>query len=370
MRKRIDNNVYGAWTGMAGALVAVCALAGSAHAHATYNTAGYGSGVGGSTNGVDGMPAASPPATWTNGGVLDYVGTLPATWYCGMHSTPSTRIIQTGLAPAAPSGSFLQQVGSYNTSTDPDLPTDMVLAVGGKSWSDPDNANQGWGHGLDYGLIHISPLDTLLAGGPLKLVITLTDDASDGVATRLAYAIYGGWDSGASSDRHQTFTTSPAPVDNPLGSTGLTLIDSVAASSAGATIARSYDVDPAYDGEYTILIGAQGGVSGQYSLTVGVYTDSALASCEDSLLDTDEDTVLDSTDLCAATALGADVDQDGCSRAEFCAAFDASTPAGKKGCTKADWKNDQPLGAKAPERDCVLEKDAGPPKTLTCVARP
>ena len=66
MTKRIGSNFCGAWTGMAGALVTVCALAGSAHAHATYNTAGYGSGVGGSTNGVDGMPAASPPATWTN----------------------------------------------------------------------------------------------------------------------------------------------------------------------------------------------------------------------------------------------------------------------------------------------------------------
>lgn len=88
-------------------------------------------------------------------------------------------------------GSLLDQVTTYNAGTDPDLLTDMVLAVGGLSWADPANSGQGWGHGLDYGLIHVTPLDTIQADGPVSLTITLVDDPSDGGAVRLAYALSG-----------------------------------------------------------------------------------------------------------------------------------------------------------------------------------
>lgn len=342
------------------ALGVLCALAmaASAHAHATYNISGYGSGIGGSTNGADGMPADGT-ASWTNGPVADYTGNLPVMWYAGMHSTTQVRTIQSGVAPNPPSGSLLQQTNSYNTANDPDYPTDRVLAVGGLSWTDPGNGDQGWGHGLDYGLIHFSPIDTLLASGPVKFTITVTDDPSDGVAPRLAFALYGGWDTSATSSRHQTFTSNPTPVNNPLGSTGLTLIDYGVATAGGQTLSRTYQLDATYGGEYTLFIGALGGVAGEYQVTITTAPDASLAVCEDALaaatVDTDGDGVIDASDDCPSTPASTAVDALGCSRAEFCATFDVSTKAGLKACKKADWNNDEPVMTKKTQ-DCVYDK--------------
>jgi hypothetical protein len=383
------------------ALAAGTLLAGSlvrapqAHAHATYNTSGYTSGLSGSTNGADGLPAGLT-AAWTNGPVAEYAGGLPVNWYAGMHSTTQVRTIQTGLAPNPPSGSLLQQVVSYNGMTDPDLPTDLVLGVGGLSWTDPGNGNQGWGHGLDYGLVHFSPINDLLAGGPLKFTITLTDDPIDGVAPQLAFAIYGGWDTNAGSSRHQTFTTNPAPVNNPLGSTGLTLIDYVVATAAGQTLSRTYTLDATYGGEYTVFVGALGGVAGQYQLTVTTAPDAGLSQCQGDLTaattnlnqcqsdlttattdlsqceadlaatttDTDGDGVADGTDSCAATPAATPVDQLGCSQAQFCGGFDVSTRAGVRPCKKADWGNDEPIITKK-NADCTYDRTA-----VLCVPAP
>jgi hypothetical protein len=351
------------------------ALATSAHAHATYNLSGYGAGLAGSTNGADGSPTAEPPATWTNGGVAEYVGGLPVHWYAGMHSSTQIRTLQTGVAASPPSGSLAAQVSSYNDANDPDLPTDRVLAVGGKSWSDPDNANQGWGHGLDYGLIHLTPLDTILGSGPVKFTVTLMDDPSDGVSPRLAFALYGGWDTNPGSVRHQTFTTSPSPIDDPLGSTGLTLLDYAVASGAGQPVSRTFEVDTAYAGEYTMFVGALDGVAGQYQVTVALSPDAVLgecesdlaaagadlATCEDDLAtataDADADGTGDSADACAATPAGDEVDQAGCSLAQFCAGIDVATKAGAKACKKADWSNDEPVMGKK-QADCAVDKVA------------
>ncbi len=338
------------------------ATAASAHAHAIYNIAGYGAGIGGSTNGADGLPSTGPSVLWTNGPLDGYVGGLPLTWYAGMHSTTQVRTIQTGVAPNPPSGSLLQQVNTYNAANDPDYPTDRVIAVGGRSWSDPDNGNQGWGHGLDYGLVHFSPVDTLLAGGPVKFTITVTDDPSDGVATQLAFAIYGGWDASPTSSRHQTFVTSPTPVHNPLGAAGLTLIDFAVATSAGQTLSRTYQLSAEYEGEYTVFIGALGGVSGEYQLTVTTAPDTGLAACESELaaatVDTDGDGAIDANDQCPATPGETDVDALGCSRAEFCNAIDVSTKLGLKTCKKADWENDEPAMTKK-QIDCIYDKAEG-----------
>ncbi len=343
-----------------------------AHAHATYNISGYGSGLGGSTNGADGDPADAS-ASWTNGPAEGYAGTLPVQWYCGLHSPTQVRTIQTGSAVNPPAGSLAAQVASYNADTDPDLPTDRVIGVGGLSWTDPSNGDQGWGHGLDYGLVHVSPLDELTADGPLKLTITLADDPSDGVAVQLAYAIYGGWDTSATSTRHQTFTTNPSPVDDPLGSTGLTLIDFAVASGAGATISRSYDLDPAFEGHYTIFVGALGGVAGQYQLTAGLFptgddANEQLAQCQTDLgtanatiasmtADADGDGVPDARDRCTSTPAGQFVDDGGCSQAEFCAAFAIAKKSDRKTCKKLDWKNDEPA-MKGKQADCAFSKSA------------
>ncbi len=354
------------------AVASVLALLGApatGHAHSSYNIAGYGAGMGGSV-GNDGLPAN--PGTWTNGNPIsgEYGGGLPVQWYAGVHNTTANATIQTG-APLAfpPNNSLLQQTNTYNAANDPDYPTDRVIGVGGLSWADPGNGDQGWGHGLDFGLIHTSPIDTLIANGPIKMTITVTDDPSDGVAPRLAFALYGGWDTNPGSSRHQTFITSPTPVDNPLGSTGLTLLDYSVATGAGRTLSRTYIVDGTYAGEYTLVVGALGGTPGQYQVTVTLspktdansQCEADLAVCEADLAaataDTDGDGVGDATDDCSATPAATPVDALGCSRAEFCGTFDVSTKIGLKSCKKADWENDEPLIGKE-TADCVLNKAA------------
>jgi hypothetical protein len=355
----------------------------SARAHATYNLSGYGAGVGGSTNGADGDPA-TPEASWTSG-PTEYTGKLPVNWYCGLHNPTQVRTIQTGAGPEPPSGSLLAQVNSHNAQSDPDLPADRVLAVGAVSWSNPDWFDQGWGHGLDYGLIHVSPVESIVADGTVKLTITLADDPTDAVAVRLAYALYAGWDTSTTASRHQTFVTNPSPVDDPLGSSGLTLVDFAVATAPGQTISRSYDVVTTHEGEYTLLIGSLGDTSGQYQVTAGLFpsgqpTDEELAQCTTSLAqattdltqamtdltdaqtalavttsDVDGDGVPDVRDGCAATAAGAAVDDAGCSQGQFCGALPAGTKAERRACKKADWKNDEPLMATR-QADCTYVK--------------
>lgn len=354
------------------------ALASSAYGHATYNLSGYGSGLGGSTNGVDGAPAGLT-AMWTGGPVGDYVGALPVNWYCGLHNPTQVRTIQTGLDPNPPASSLLAEVNTHNAETDPDLPTDAVLAVRGLSWSDPSNGDQGWGHGLDYGLIHLSPFDTtgVLANGPVKLTITLTDDPTDDVAVRLAYALYGGWDTSASIERHQTFITSPSPVDNPLGSAGLKFIGAAVASTAGATLSKTFDVDLTYGGKYTVFVGALGGVPGQYQVTAGLFPAGTaleeLEQCQTTLADAeatlasmtsdgDADGVPDERDGCGGTPAGQFVDEAGCSQAQFCAGFPVTTKNERKVCKLADWKNDE-ASMKPKQADCAFVKS-----TRTCDA--
>jgi len=283
----------------------------SAKAHATYNIAGYESGLAGSTNGADGSPAVAPGATWTNGGT-EYVGALPVMWYSGMHTDTAVRTIVTGTSPGPVSGSLLQQVETYNTGNDPDLPTDRVLAVGGLSWSDPSNGDQGWGHGLDYGIIHYSPVGTILSNGPVNVRVKVEDDPTDGATPRFAFALYGGWDVSTGAVRHQTFTTSPSPVDDPLGSEGLTLIDYVVASAPGESAEIVFPLDETYDGHYTVLIGALGGVAGQYQLTV---------STEPQPIDSDGDGVDDREDNCPNDANADQADADGDTLGDVCDPF-------------------------------------------------
>jgi hypothetical protein len=352
-------------------LIATLATAPAVFAHATYNLAGYGSGLGGSTNGADGNPATDG-AVWTNGPIDGIVTALPVMWYAGLHGVEGSRTIQTGVAPAA-AGSLLQQVEAYNAENEPNLPVDRVLAVGGKSWTDPDNGNQGWGHGLDYGLVHFSPLDDLRAQGLTGMTITLADDPNNEFDVRLAIAVYGGWDTGTSAVRHQTFITDPAPVDDPLGTTGLTLLGYAVAPAAGEPVTLSIPITTAYDGHYTVFVGALDGVSGQYVLTVTPVVNTELVQCENDLADAqsqvatltaelaaatadaDGDGVRDGADACADTPAGAVVDARGCSQAQFCAAIDASTKTGRTICKKSDWNNDEPL-MKKKQADCRWNK--------------
>jgi hypothetical protein len=351
-----------------GLLLVVCAAvrADLGHAHSTYNLSGYGAGLAGSTNGADGAPTAVPPAEWSGGPAEGYAGGLPVSWYAGMHGATQIRVIQTGLAPSPPAGSLLQQVSAFNAASDPDLPADRVLAVGGRSWADPENGGQGWGHGLDFGLIHFSPVEDILAGGPVTFTVTVADDPSDAASPRLAFALYRGWDTNPASVRHQTFTTSPAPVDFPLDAGGLELVDFAIASAAGQVVSRTFDLDAASNGEYTLFVGAQDGAAGQYQVTLASAPDTRLAlweddlgACEDALAsalaDADGDGVGDGADACAATPEAQPVDAGGCALAEFCAAHPVASKREKKLCKLADWGNDEPA-MKPKEADCTFDR--------------
>jgi len=410
-----------------GVLVSSLALVSDAFAHATYNVSGYDAGIPGSTNGADGKPVNGEAAVWTNGPIDGFGGNLPVNWYAGMHSASSTRTIQTGAPEPHAGGSLRAQIESHNDEADPDIPEDRVLAVGEFSWGDwTGPGSQGWGHALDYGLVHVSPIDEVLAGGPVNLTLELADDATEATAMKLAFAVYGGWDTNPASARHGTFTSSPAPVDDPLGATGLKLLAHGVASAAGESVAITIPVTTEYGGHYTVIIGAVSDTAGQYALTVttapapvdgdGDGIDDAIDNCvgtanadqadgdEDGIgdacdefpddpnneraaclvdleametalatatADADGDGILDAHDACAETPAGAIVDAKGCSQTQFCNAIDVAARGGKNLCKKADWNNDEPVMTKK-QADCRYDK--GPRGTLkedrTCSPTP
>jgi hypothetical protein len=71
--------------------------------------------------------------------------------------------------------------------------------------------------------------------------------------------------------------------------------------------------------------------------------------------DPDGDGEADPTDHCPGTGAGAAVDDAGCSAAQFCATFDATTSEGARRCKKADWQNDEPI-MKRGQGDCVVDR--------------
>jgi uncharacterized repeat protein (TIGR01451 family) len=90
--------------------------------------------------------------------------------------------------------------------------------------------------------------------------------------------------------------------------------------------------------------------------------DADLMQCQDDLsqcqsipafVDEDADGEHDPTDACPATPAGAEVDQAGCSLAQFC--LSVSAPSASV-CNKSDWQNDEPLGN---PKDCTFDRVAG-----------
>jgi hypothetical protein len=71
--------------------------------------------------------------------------------------------------------------------------------------------------------------------------------------------------------------------------------------------------------------------------------DQALAELAEALADGDTDGVRDVADACPETAPFAAVDGLGCSRAQFCAAIQATTGRERSVCNHSDWGNDEPL---------------------------
>ena len=59
--------------------------------------------------------------------------------------------------------------------------------------------------------------------------------------------------------------------------------------------------------------------------------------------DADGDGEEDSTDACPNSAWGAEVDDAGCTRVQFCEAVDPAARHAWKRCVLADWRNDSPV---------------------------
>ncbi len=94
----------------------------------------------------------------------------------------------------------------------------------------------------------------------------------------------------------------------------------------------------------------------------------SLAQCESDLNqclsrpdipDADGDGEADPTDACPGTPPGSDVDQAGCSLAQFCAAIPVATLRDRLICRFSDWRNDRPLSLVP--RDCAPTPNACAP---------
>jgi hypothetical protein len=84
---------------------------------------------------------------------------------------------------------------------------------------------------------------------------------------------------------------------------------------------------------------------------------STLAQCLERPVfsDADGDGEDDATDACAATHPGDAVDDAGCSAAQFCARFEATTPEQQLNCRRADWLGDEP--SRPLPDDCAVVRD-------------
>lgn len=230
-------------------------VSGQAFAHHSYNPYGYdGTTAGYSLSGNDG---GNPSARSTNTGIgsgtwggpgVNYTGTLQAMWFAAFHSNVETHSLSTAEALTK-----TWDHDNSNATSGVNLPANFELSVGGKAWED-GNDNSGWGHGMDFGLIR---LDKALSNFSVTV-------AADNSSLLPAFSLYSGWDSGAGSDRHATYVNN---ANNPLGTSGLTLLAAVANDGDGSV---TYDFGPLAVGKYSLFIGGDdfGAGAGKYTVSM------------------------------------------------------------------------------------------------------
>lgn len=96
---------------------------------------------------------------------------------------------------------------------------------------------------------------------------------------------------------------------------------------------------------------------------------AAQAALASATADTDGDGRREFDDRCADTAAGEQVDDSGCSQAQFCGGMDATTSDGARACRKADWGNDEPT-MHSRDRDCIVDRGATGRADDRCVPAP
>lgn len=212
---------------LAGAVGAMLLVSNVANAHVNYNETGNGDAASGSP--ADGSHASLGLAPG------EYTGNLPITWIAAVHNG-------TGLPKS-------QTVSSAGATIATGVP--FTIGMGAKAYKD---GTTNWGMTSDFGLIE-------LAHGA-NVTITVTSDGSD---LRPAFGLWKGWDTGSGS-RHGNYLANGAintMAPNPLGSSGLSLIDTDAwavASTQGptafATLTRFLAA-----GNYTMILGGYDGTT-------------------------------------------------------------------------------------------------------------
>lgn len=299
-----------------GALLGL-AVAPAAYAHQTYNVGtlngppatatgwtysvgpNYGNGIDGAINSSQGGAPIDPAnMVWRSGvGAVtpEYTGNLPEMWYSGLHNTAlsyTRREIGTvsgganGTTFTTPGSSLDARIATWNATAGlpagQQLDPNSQIAVKGNSWLTGD--------GLDYGVSHVScstgagtPAENCLADGNQTISWTLKNLNSLSTSL-LGIAVYGGWDTSATSNRTALFNgTALGGLNNPQGSTlGIPLWSAVMTNPTDVlTYRRYFNLGEAdlYNGEYTVIIGALNSTGdGQYYLsnTFGVPAPATL----------------------------------------------------------------------------------------------
>jgi hypothetical protein len=222
---------------------------------------------------------------WTNGAITPWLpndATVSSIGYLGIHSISNKRVIQTGVygtaynATTNPGGvttanlggtfggatpvvgdSLLGQTYKYNNNAA--NPTDLALtsiSTGANSWAaGVSDTNTG----LSFGNMHVSSGTGNPEGNLMPTVnylnITVGDDPLFAGIGQLAFSLYQGWAQGP-------------------GLLGMNLLGTVTASSIGQDIGLSLALSgltrnaPGTEGEYTIVVGDQSAVGGQYRMAL------------------------------------------------------------------------------------------------------
>jgi hypothetical protein len=115
--------------------------------------------------------------------------------------------------------------------------------------------NNCWGEKMNFGLLTLDR--------KANLTIRMAADASQGSTVVPGFALYKGWDSGPSSERHVTIVFGE---DNPLGSEGLTFIGDALAGAEGDVAERTFPGLEPGNYEVFVTVGSNQSSMGAYTL--------------------------------------------------------------------------------------------------------
>lgn len=174
----------------------------------------------------NGQSDGALPATWQPSPPpkVNYEGSLESYWLADLEAEEPSQWVSSGRAKALKAGPLIAA---------------------------PDNC---WGHAMNFGLIRLNREATLT-------VVMTPDEGSDIIP---GFALYQGWDQGASSSRDATILFGK-DEGSPLGTTGLSFLGDRLGETPGAAISANYDL-PAGNYELFVTVGQNISTSGSYRI--------------------------------------------------------------------------------------------------------